>query len=82
MKFTTERSCNSEEMRDMFYTISNGRYAERLYSEFSKERAHKELEDYLSHNFWPRSGFGMGLTRLCRAMRLANLPNMLKLSFC
>ena len=73
---SAERSCDPEEMRTLFHTISDGKYAERLYSEFSKERVDKELDEYLSYEFRPRSGFGMGLTRLCRAMKLANLlPN-------
>nr|QBK85569.1 MAG: aspartyl/asparaginyl-tRNA synthetase [Marseillevirus LCMAC101] len=70
---SAERSCNPEEMRNLFHTISNGKYAERLYSEFSKERVDKELDEYLSYKFRTRSGFGMGLTRLIRAMKLANL---------
>jgi aspartyl/asparaginyl-tRNA synthetase len=70
---SAERSCDPEEMRHLFHTISNGKYAERLYSEFSKERVDKELDEYLSYNFRVRSGFGMGLTRLIRAMKLANL---------
>lgn len=70
---SAERSCDPAEMRHLFHTISNGKYAERLYSEFSKERVDKELDEYLSHEFRVRSGFGMGLTRLIRAMRLANL---------
>ena len=70
---SAERSCDPVEMRHLFHTISNGKYAERLYSEFSKERVDKELDEYLSYEFRVRSGFGMGLTRLIRAMRLANL---------
>jgi len=70
---SAERSCDPEEMRHLFHTISDGKYAERLYSEFSKERVDKELDEYLAYGFRPRSGFGMGLTRLCRAMKLANL---------
>ena len=70
---SAERSCNPKEMRDMFHTISDGKYAEKLNFEFTKERVESELDEYLNSNFRKRSGFGMGLTRLIRAMELANL---------
>jgi len=70
---SAERSCNPEEMRCLFHAISEGKYAGKLYSEFTKERVDEELEGFLSFNFRPRSGFGMGLSRLIRAMNLADL---------
>jgi aspartyl/asparaginyl-tRNA synthetase len=64
---SAERSCNVEEMRNNFYTIENGGYSAKLFELFGKERVEKELEEFLSHNFFPRFGGGIGMTRLSRA---------------
>ena len=69
---SAERSCNVEEMRNTFYTISEGGYAAKLFELFGKDRVEKELEEFLSHNFFPRFGGGIGLTRLARAHALNN----------
>jgi aspartyl/asparaginyl-tRNA synthetase len=67
---SAERSCNVEEMRDTFYTISDGGYAAKLFELFGKERVEKELEEFLALSFFPRFGGGIGLTRLARAWTL------------
>lgn len=67
---SAERSCDVEKMREMFYTIENGGYAKKLFDLFGEERVVKELNDFLSHDFFPRYGAGIGLTRLARAMEL------------
>jgi len=67
---TAERSCNPEEMRNFFYTIMNGTYCEKLFELFGKERVEAELEEFLSYNFFPRFGGGIGLTRLGRAWEM------------
>ena len=67
---SAERSCNVEEMRNNFYTIENGGYAAKLFELFGKERVEKELEEFLSFEFFPRFGWGCGLTRLARAYEL------------
>ncbi len=67
---SAERSCDVEKMREMFYTIENGGYAAKLFELFGKERVEAELEDFLSLDFFPRFGAGIGLTRLARAMEL------------
>jgi len=67
---SAERSCNPEEMREMFYTIMDGEYAAKLFQLFGKERVEKELEDFLTYNFFERSGGGIGMTRLSRAYEL------------
>ncbi|MGB8367331.1 MAG: amino acid--tRNA ligase-related protein [Candidatus Babeliales bacterium] len=66
-----ERSTNVDEMQNLFHTISNGEYAQTLYSHFGKERVDKEVNAFLSHDFFPRSGGGIGVTRLMRALDLA-----------
>jgi aspartyl/asparaginyl-tRNA synthetase len=70
---SAERSSSPEEMRNKFYTISNGEYANTLFSQFGKERVEKELNDFLSKNFFERSGGGIGMTRMIRAMELSGL---------
>ena len=65
---SAERSCNLEEMRHQFHTVSDGLYKGLLYSHFGKERVEKELEDFLSFDFFPRCGGGIGITRLIKAL--------------
>jgi len=67
---SAERSCDVEEMRNMFYTIENGGYSAKLFELFGKERVEAELEEFLSHNFFERFGGGIGMTRLARAYEL------------
>lgn len=70
---SAERSTDPSAMRDTFYTISGGEYANTLFSQFGKARVEKELEDFLKTDFFPRSGGGIGVTRMIRAMKLSNL---------
>ncbi len=68
---SAERSNDPEEMRNLFHTISDGKYAEKLYQLFGKERVEKELEEFLAFKFFPRYGGGIGMTRLARAYKLS-----------
>lgn len=70
---SAERSCDPEEMRRQFYSISDGMYAKRLFAEFTKERVEKELDEFLAKPFIKRCGGGIGVTRLIRAMKLSGL---------
>ncbi len=70
---SAERSCNPEEMLKGFETIEGGAYAQKLYDLFTETRVRKELDEFLSHNFIPRSGGGIGMTRMIRAMQMSNL---------
>lgn len=72
---SAERSTNVEEMRDFFYTISNGTYSQLLFNAFGKERVIKELEEYLSLDMIPRFGGGIGVTRMARAIKCAGLEH-------
>ena len=65
---SAERSTDKEQMRDTFYTISDGGYAQLIIDKFGKERVEKELDDFLSFDFFPRSGGGIGVTRLISAL--------------
>ena len=66
---SAERSTNTVEMHNQFHTISDGEYAKLLYDIFGKERVEKELEKFLSHDFFPRFGGGIGITRLMSALK-------------
>jgi aspartyl/asparaginyl-tRNA synthetase len=68
---SAERSCDVDKMREMFYEIENGGYSNKLFELFGKERVEKELNDFLSLEFFPRFGAGIGMTRLARAYELA-----------
>ena len=70
---SAERSCDPNEMRDQFYRISDGGYANLLFGNFTKERVQKELEEFLEFKFFERCGGGIGITRMIRALKLSNL---------
>ncbi|MDP3985782.1 MAG: amino acid--tRNA ligase-related protein [bacterium] len=65
---SAERSSDPHAMREAFYTISEGKYAERLFSLFGRSRVERELEDFLALPFVPRYGGGIGMTRLIRSL--------------
>ncbi len=67
---SAERSSDVEKMREMFYTIEDGKYCEKLFELFGKERVEKELEIFLGYEFFPRFGGGIGMTRLARAYEM------------
>ena len=52
----------------MFNTISDGMYADLLFKLFGKESVEKELDEFLSFDFFPRFGGGIGITRLISAL--------------
>jgi hypothetical protein len=59
-------------MREMFHTISDGMYANLLFKLFGKERVEKELDEFLSFDFFPRFGGGIGVTRMISALDKLN----------
>ena len=67
---SAERSCDPDGMRKMFYSITEGGYAAKLFELFGKERVEAELDEFLKFDFFPRFGAGIGLTRLARAWTL------------
>ena len=70
---SAERATDVQEMKEQFYTISEGGYANLLFDLFGKERVELELYKFLSHDFFPRFGGGIGVTRMISAMKRANL---------
>ena len=73
---SAERSSDKKEMQSEFHTISQGRYARKLYDAFGKDRVEKELQGFLSLEFFPRFGGGIGLTRLMRALELKSSEHL------
>ena len=67
---SAERATDKVEMRQMFETISDGGYKEKLYDLFGKDRVEKELDEYFDNEFFPRFGGGIGVTRLIRALKM------------
>ena len=65
---SAERSTDKEQMRETFYTISDGQYAQLIINLFGKERVEAELEKFLEFDFFPRSGGGIGVTRIMQAI--------------
>ena len=70
---SAERATDVQEMKEQFYTISNGEYAQLLFDLFGKDRVELELFKFLAHDFRPRYGGGIGVTRLISAMKRASL---------
>lgn len=70
---SAERSTDPEDMRRRFHTISEGKYAKRLFANFRKDRVLKELKYFLALPMIPRCGGGIGMTRMIRAMKLAGI---------
>ena len=70
---SAERATDVQEMKEQFYTISDGGYANLLFDLFGKERVELELFKFLSHDFRPRYGGGIGVTRMISAMKRAGL---------
>ena len=66
---SAERSTDKNQMRDTFYTISDGEYSQLIINKFGKERVEQELEKFLEFDFFPRSGGGIGITRLISALK-------------
>ena len=68
-----ERASDVDEMREQFHTISDGEYSTLLYNLFGQERVLKELDEFLSYDFFPRFGGGIGITRMISGMKKAGL---------
>lgn len=77
---SAERSCDTLEMRNQFYSISEKGYSKILFSNFTKDRVQRELEEFLNFNFFERSGGGIGMTRMIRAMKMSGLMDYDKVS--
>ena len=72
---SAQRSCEPKQMRDNFYTIEGGKYAEKLFELFTEKRVVAELDKFLQHKFFDRFGGGIGMTRLARAWNIKEFEN-------
>lgn len=70
---SAERSCDRKDMWIRFHTISEGKYAKRLFANFRKDRVLKELKRFLDLPMITRCGGGIGMTRMIRALKLAGI---------
>jgi len=68
-----ERECDPDIMRKSFHSISDGQYSQLLFDKFGEERVEQELEDFLELPMIERWGFGMGISRLIRAMKIKKI---------
>ena len=67
---SAQRSSDPKQMRDNFYTIEGGKYAEKLFELFTEKRVVAELDKFLQYKFFDRFGGGIGMTRLARAWNI------------
>jgi len=65
---SAERSCDKDEMRERFFGVEDGRYANKLFELFGEERVIHELDEFLNLDFFPRFGWGKGIKRLIAGM--------------
>ena len=70
---SAERSTDVDQMRETFHTITDGEYSQLLYNLFGKDRVEAELEKFLSFDFFPRVGGGIGMTRMISALEKCNI---------
>lgn len=70
---SAEREVDTETMEKRFHSISDGMYANLLYSHFGKHRVLKELHEFLSMEMIPRFGGGIGVTRMIRVLKLLDV---------
>lgn len=67
---SAQREVDTEIMEQRFHSISDGMYANLLYSHFGKHRVLKELHEFLSLDMTSRFGGGIGMTRMIRTMKM------------
>ena len=70
---SAERETNKDMMLQQFNTIMDGAYKDKMFELFGEERTMAEMSDFLNFEFFPRSGGGIGVTRLIRSMKLEGL---------
>ena len=60
-------------MRYNFLNQTDGAYANLLFSKFGQKRVMQELDKFLSYDFFPRFGGGIGVNRMARALKLEGI---------
>lgn len=72
---SAEREVDPVIMKDRFFKISDGKYAELLFAHFGRDRVLNELDAFLKLPMFPRFGGGIGMTRMIRAMNMLKIEN-------
>lgn len=67
------RETDVEKMRTRFFELADGRYSGLLFEKFGVDRVMRELDAYCSLPMIERFGAGIGMTRLVRACKQANI---------
>jgi aspartyl/asparaginyl-tRNA synthetase len=70
---SAERETDTEIMRNRFFSIEDGKYADKIITTFGYSRVIEELNEFLSNRFIKRFGGGIGITRLINAMYNSNI---------
>jgi aspartyl/asparaginyl-tRNA synthetase len=70
---SAERSTSPDEMLTNFLNQTDGQYSQLLFDKFGKGRVMTELKEFLSHDFFPRFGGGIGVNRMARALKLEGI---------
>jgi len=70
---SAERECDPKVMRERFESIVNGDFKRTLFEKFGEDRVMEEVNRYLSLDFVPRFGAGIGLTHLNKSMKKEEL---------
>lgn len=65
---SAERAIDRKEMRHSFFHAADG-YSDKLFELYGKDRTMAEVEEYLAFDFHVRSGGGIGMTRLIKALK-------------
>ena len=70
---SAEREIDKNTMRERFLTISDGEYAKLLFEKFGHDSVMRELDKFLEFDFFPRSGGGIGMTRMISALKKSSI---------
>ena len=71
----SERGHHRERLRNRFYDIDDGLYAQTLFDTFGQQNVERELGEFLSLDLFPRSTGSIGVTRLIRALKQLDNSN-------
>lgn len=70
---SSESIIDKELIRENFKTIYNGKYANKLYEEFTKEKVDSELDKYLDFDLFVRSGGKISMSGIIHALKISSL---------
>ncbi len=68
-----EQETNGEKLREGFFSLNQGKYAQSLVARFGKERVNRDLEEYLSLPMLDRFASTIDLSKLANALEMAGI---------